>query len=98
MTSELTQRARLGYVIPETQHTLAFEGFCFSLHLFFFFLWLLGGSVIKNLPANAGDVRDTGSVSGLGRSTGEGNGNPLEIPMDRGAWRATVHEVAKSQA
>ena len=46
--------------------------------------------VVKNLPANAGDVRDTGSIPGLGRSSGEGNGNPLqyscmENPMDRGA-------------
>ena len=58
-----------------------------------------GGSVVKNLPANAGDE---GSNPGLGRSTGEGNGNPLQYsclgnPMDRGAWRATVHGVAKSQ-
>ena len=55
------------------------------------------GSVVKNLPANA---RDVGLISGLGRSPGEGNGNPLqysclENPMDRGAWRATVHGVAK---
>ena len=57
-----------------------------------------GGSVVKNLTANAGD---RGSVPGLGRSTEEGNGNPrqyscLENPMDRGDWRATVHRVAKS--
>ena len=56
----------------------------------------------KNLPANAGDGADKGSVPGLGRSPGEGNGNPLqysclENPMDRGAWQATVHRVAKSQ-
>ena len=49
--------------------------------------------VVKNLPVNAGDVVDAGSISGLGRSPGEGNGNPLqysclETPMDRGAWRA----------
>ena len=55
--------------------------------------------MVKNLPANAGDV---GSILGSGRSPGGGNGNPLqcscmEIPMDRGAWRATVHGVAKSQ-
>ena len=47
--------------------------------------------MVKNLPANAGDIRDEGSISGLGRSSGEGNGNPLqyyclENPMDRGAW------------
>ena len=58
-----------------------------------------GGSVVKNLPANAGN---TGSVPGLGRSTREGNGNPLqysclENPMDREAWWATVHEMSKSQ-
>ena len=56
-----------------------------------------GGSVIKNPPANAGDE---GSIPGLGRSPGGGNVNPfqsscLENPMDRGAWRATVHGVRK---
>ena len=55
------------------------------------------GSVVKNLPANAGDV---GSISGSGRSPGEGNGTPpqyscLENPMDRGAWWAAVNEAAK---
>ena len=58
-----------------------------------------GGSVIENSSANAGDV---GSISGSGRSLGEGNGYPLqysclENPMNRGAWWATVHRVAKSQ-
>ena len=58
-----------------------------------------GGSVVKNPLANAGDV---GSIPGLGRSPGEGNGNPLqysylENPMDRGAWLTTVHRVTKSQ-
>ena len=57
--------------------------------------------VVKNPPANAGDVRDVGSICGLGRSPGGGRGNPLqysclENPMDRGAWRATVHGVAMS--
>ena len=53
--------------------------------------------VVKNPPANAGDVRDVGSILGLGRSPGGGHGNPLwyENPMDRGARRATVHRVAK---
>ena len=51
----------------------------------------------KNLPASAGD---SGLIPGLGRSSGEGNGNPLrcsclENPTDRGAWRATVHGVTK---
>ena len=58
--------------------------------------------MVKNLLTNAGDIRDRGSISGLGRSPGEGNGNPLlyfclENPMDRGAWKATVHRVTKSQ-
>ena len=58
--------------------------------------------VVKNPPANAGDVRDTGSFPGLGRSPGGGHGSPLqysclENPMDRGAWQATVHSVSKSQ-
>ena len=57
-----------------------------------------GGTVVKNLPANAGD---TGSIPGEGRSPGEGNGNPLqssclENSMDRRAWTATVHGVTKS--
>ena len=57
--------------------------------------------VVKNLPASAGDLRDMGLIPGLGRSSGGGHGNPLlnsslEKPMDRGAWRATVHWVAKS--
>ena len=58
--------------------------------------------VVKNLPANAGDLRDSGSIPGLGRSLGEGHGNPLqysclENPMDRGVWRTTAHGVAKSR-
>ena len=56
--------------------------------------------VVKNLPANAGDIRDTGSVPGLERSHGERNVYPLqysclENPMDRGAWWATVRRVAE---
>jgi len=56
----------------------------------------------KNPPANAGDIRDLGSVPGWGRSPGGGHGNPLqysclENPMDRGAWQATVYRFAKSQ-
>ena len=59
-------------------------------------LSFLGGSVIKNLPANAGDE---GSILGSERSPGEGNSNPLQYsclgnPMGRGAWQATVHGVA----
>ena len=60
-----------------------------------------GDAVVKNPPANAGDVRDMGSVPGLGKSPREGNGTPLqysceENPMDRGAWQTAVHGVTKS--
>ena len=56
-----------------------------------------GGGEVKNLPVNAGD---SGSISELGRSPGEGNDNPLQYscvgnPMDRGAWWATVHGIAR---
>ena len=62
---------------------------------------LPGGTVVKNLPANAGDAGDAGLIPGSGKSPGEGNGNPLqysclENPMDRKTWRAIVHRVAKS--
>ena len=58
--------------------------------------------MVKNPPANAGDMRDMGSIPGSGRSPGGGHDNPLqysclENPMDRGAWWATVHRAAKSQ-
>ena len=58
--------------------------------------------VVKNLLANARDVRDAGSIPGSGRSPGGGHGNPLqysclENPMDREAWKAMVHKVTKSQ-
>ena len=58
--------------------------------------------VVKDPPASAGDTRDTSLIPGLGRSPGGGHGNhssilAWRIPMDRGAWWATVHRVAKSQ-
>ena len=58
--------------------------------------------MVKKPTANAGDIRDANSIPGPGRSTGGGNGNPLqysclENPVDRGAWWATVHGVSKSQ-
>jgi len=58
--------------------------------------------VVKNQPANAGDIGDPGLIPGSGRSPGGGHGNPLqysclENPRDTGAWQATVHRVAKSQ-
>ena len=57
---------------------------------------------VKKPPANAGDLREVGSIPGSGRSPGGGHGNPLqysclENSMDRGAWGATVHGVTKSQ-
>ena len=58
--------------------------------------------VVKNPLVNAADIRDAGSIPGLGRTPEEGNGYPLqysclENPMDRGVWRALAHRVAKSQ-
>ena len=60
------------------------------------------GAVVNNLPANAGDAGDVGSIPGSERSPEVGNGNPLqysclENSMDRGAWWATLREVTKSQ-
>ena len=60
-----------------------------------------GGSVVKNLPANAGNVGDTSSIPESGRSLGRRNGNPLtysclENSMNRGDWRATAHGVTES--
>ena len=57
--------------------------------------------MVKNPPANAGDIGPVGSIPGWGRSPGGGLGNPLqysclENSMDRGAWQATVHRVAES--
>ena len=56
--------------------------------------------MVKNPPVNAGDIRDAGLIPGLGRSPGEGNGNPLqysclENPKDRGAWWTAVHGIAE---
>ena len=58
--------------------------------------------MVENPAANVVDIRDTGLIPGSGRSPGGGHGNPLqcsslENPMDRGAWWAAVHRVAKSQ-
>ena len=60
-----------------------------------------GVLAVKNPPANSGDIRDASLIPGSGRSPGGGHRNPLqcsclENPMDRGAWQATVHRVAKS--
>ena len=61
-----------------------------------------GGVVVKNPPANAGDIRDAGLIPGSGRSTGKGSKNPLqysclENPKDRGAWWASVYGVTQSR-
>ena len=58
--------------------------------------------MVKNPPAHAGDIREVGSIPGLGRSHGKGHGNPLQYfclqkAMDRGAWPTTVHRVTQSQ-
>ena len=57
--------------------------------------------MVKNPPANEADIRNSGSIPGLGRSSGEGNGNPIQHfclgnPMDSETWQATAHSVAKS--
>ena len=57
--------------------------------------------VVKSLPANARDVRDVGSIPGVGRFPGGGHGNPLQYfclknPMDREAWQTTVHRVTQN--
>ena len=92
---------RLSYLVEEVTFKF-FQGFkrvrtkpqCFSVSF-------PGGVVVKNPPASAGDARDTGSMLGLGRSPGEGNGNPLqcsclENPRDGGAWWAAVYGVIQS--
>jgi len=61
-----------------------------------------GGTVVKNLLANVGNARNSGLIPELGRSPGEGSGNPFQYsclgnPMDRGAWWAIVHGVARVQ-
>ena len=69
--------------------------------MFFYVLWASQVAlVVKKSPANAGHIRDTGSIPGLGRSSGEGNGNPLQYfclknSMDRGAWWTAVYGVAE---
>ena len=77
-----------------------------DLHVMSHYVWALlgftGGASGKEPAANAGDTRDVDLIPGLGRSSGEGLGNPLqysclENPMDRGAWWATVHGDAKSR-
>ena len=78
-------------------HT-SFLSLCNSLYLPV--MGFPGGAVVKNLPANAGDTRDSSSIPRSGRSPGDGNSSSLqysylENSMDRGAWWATVHKVTK---
>ena len=76
---------------------------CVVIFLYDYYLWVSQVAlVVKNLPANTGGTRDVGSILGLGRSPGVGNGPPLQYSclenfMGRGTWRATVHGFAKSQ-
>ena len=72
------------------------------LNMYVLELALPDSAVVKNLPANTADTKDSALIPGSGRSTGEGNGSPFQYsyvgnPMDRGAWPATVHGVTKSQ-
>ena len=93
---------------PLERHCHCLEGSCKNCIMNFSreIIVKLGASQVllwvKNFPASAGDTGDAGSIPVLGRSSGIGNGNPLqysclESSMDRGSWWATVHEVAKSQ-
>ena len=87
--------------IPLSHHSVSYPP-TYTPWLFPGSLYFLVALVVKNPPANAGDLRDTGSIPGLGWFPGEGHGNPLqhsclENSMDRGAWRATVLGVARSQ-
>ena len=71
-----------------------------NTHTYFTYIYSFSGG--SDGKASACNARDPGSIPGLGRSPGEGNGNPLqysclENPMDGGAWQATVHGVAKSR-
>ena len=81
------------------------KGHCAICFNVFYFLICHSASqvalVVKNSPTNAGDIRDPGSIPGLGRSTGGGHGNPiqysyLENPIDRRVWQATIHRISKS--
>ena len=77
------------FVVLATQ---VFKNICIVIHL---------AQLVRNLPANAGDAQDSGSIPGLGGPPEKGNGNLLQYyclknSMDRGAWRVTVHGVTKS--
>ena len=80
----------------DSGHSHHKENFFFSFYLYLYEIkGFPCGTIVKNLPANAGDARDMGSIPESGRSPGVGNGNPLQYSclenfMDRGAWWATV--------
>ena len=85
-----------GNGLPENVMNIFFVFFSFIFSFWAYWLAL----VVKNPPGDAGDIRDTGSIPGLGRPPGEGNGNPLQCsclgnPMDGGAWWATVRGVSR---
>ena len=100
--------------LPRQNRVLPLNALFFSLYNIFFFFavkyiqlntYHFGTSqavpVVKNLPVNTPDVRDSDLIPGWGRSPGEGNGNPLQYsclgnPMGRGAWQAIVHRVAEN--
>ena len=107
-----TESLSNNFLLNNQAHETRLESLCRNPLLFCVFLFLSGGLswwpggsqvalVLKNLTANAGDVRDVGSILGSGQSLGGGHGNPLqysylENPKDTEAWKATVHRVAKS--
>ena len=104
--SEFTAESPVGYSLKVTAslRQLSKVNNCDTFTLITILLWF-GASqvalVVKNLPANAGDVRDMGLIPGSGRSPGGGHGNPLQYsclknPLGRGAWGVIVHRVAKS--
>ena len=107
-----------GFVVLKSSLLKEFSGspVVWTLHFYckgheFIFIWASQVALVvkkkknkktKNPPTNAGDIKDTGSIPGSGRTPGGGHGNPLqyaclENPMDRGARRNTVHRVAKSE-
>ena len=80
----------------------ALQGLEVIVHLIYIYITSQAVLVVKNLLANAGDIRDLGLIPGSGRFLGGGHGNPLqysclENTMDRGAWRAIVHGVSESR-
>ena len=106
-TSSVPGQGRfLGSVLRALKHVILAElqdsPMELTLLLFSLLFGFPGSFSSKESPSNAGDARDMGLIHGLGRSPGVGNGNLLqdsclENPMDRGAWWATVHGVAKSR-